>query len=670
MAVQTLKLDVGNDQNSILLGGLFDAAHDAIAVVGEDGSVLFWNRQASKLFGWSTGEMIGQKFIRMVLPQEIDQNGQRNPLGFLNGEVDAPMPTQGIKVPVVRRDGSLFTVELTATPIALTGGRAFGAFIRDVTVDKTAEDRLHENEASLAIAKAQFVFAIEALDAGFAMFDRDERLVICNSKYREIYKAAADDIVPGVRHEQIPWFKVLSQGGEATASECDDASSNVTQRDHKIGDVWIRVNDHRTEDGGFVSLHTDITALKQQQHELRVARDAADAANRAKSEFLANMSHEIRTPMTAILGYADMLLSEGDIADAPPQRIEAIETIRRNGHHLLEILNDILDISKIEAGRMALETMEVDLPALLRDVYNLMKVKADAQKLTLELAVQTPIPARIKSDPTRLKQILLNLVGNAVKFTDQGTVRLEAAVLDGQLRLSIHDSGIGMTTAQMARLFRPFTQADASMNRKFGGTGLGLTISRHFARLLGGDLTVTSESDKGSCFTAVIDPGPLEGVPTIDTLLVRPTAITSASTSDTGKPLAGVRILLAEDGPDNQKLITFVLGKFGAESAVAGNGRSAIELYEDSIANGRPFDCILMDMQMPELDGYEATALLRQSGHKVPIIALTAHAMSGDREKCISAGCSDYATKPVQRASLLLQIQAALGHTCPISNAA
>ena len=399
--------------------------------------------------------------------------------------------------------------------------------------------------------------------------------------------------------------------------------------------------------------------------ELQIAVEEARSADRSKTDFLANMSHEIRTPMTAILGYTELLSTE---TISTQEREEYVQTIQRNGHFLLSIINDILDISKVEAGKMTIERIETSIAGLIEEVMSLMRVRAHAKGLELNLRYATDIPVHAMIDPLRTRQILTNLIGNAIKFTEQGSVDIIVGCdeLGGKntspLWIEIHDTGIGMNQDQLANLFQAFQQADSTMTRKHGGTGLGLCISRSLALLQGGDVTVESTPDQGSIFTIRLDPclkpdtnmtrfdGPIhiesESSVTIDTTRV------TMEPSNT-KPLNGIRILLAEDGLDNQKLISHVLKKAGALVTIAENGKIAIDTFKACKQTEEAFDLILMDMQMPEMDGYTATTLLREQGEKIPILALTAHAMSGDRERCLDAGCDDYSTKPINRAELI-----------------
>ncbi len=399
-------------------------------------------------------------------------------------------------------------------------------------------------------------------------------------------------------------------------------------------------------------------ARSVRQQELRRAKEAAELGSRAKSEFLANMSHEIRTPMTAILGFADVLLERGNLRDAPPERIEALMGIRRNGEYLLGLINDILDLSKIEAGRMTVERIACAPVELVGELVALMSVRAESRSLQLEARFEGPIPRTIRTDPTRLRQILVNLLSNAIKFTERGSVRLIVRMPgeadEPRLAFDVVDTGIGMSSEQAERLFRPFTQADASTTRRFGGTGLGLAISRRLAELLGGDIVLMeTRPGGGSRFRLTIGTGPLEGVPMqTDPAIPAVPPVPAGPTGDSAgsAPLAGCTVLLAEDGPDNQKIIRHFLERAGARVIVVENGRAALDTLADL---GSAVDVVLMDMQMPEMDGYEATATLRRRGHRGPIIALTAHAMSTDRQRCLQAGCDEYLTKPVDRKRLI-----------------
>jgi signal transduction histidine kinase/CheY-like chemotaxis protein len=380
-----------------------------------------------------------------------------------------------------------------------------------------------------------------------------------------------------------------------------------------------------------------------------------ERANRAKNEFLANMSHEIRTPMTAILGYAELCLAP-DIPETDRRRYA--EIIHANGEHLLAVINDILDVSKIEAGRMTVDPTVCSPFRVVAEVRALNEMRAREKGLTLRVEVRGAIPEVVRTDPTRLRQILLNLVNNAIKFTDQGGIVL-AFQMQGdaggaeRLVFEVQDTGSGLTREQLERVFSPFVQADTSTTRKHGGSGLGLTISRTLARLLGGDLTCSSEPGRGSSFRVTIDPGSLEGVRRLDHFPASEDGQhPEFAPSGQGTELRG-RVLLVEDVAVNRRLISTILLRAGIRVDEAENGQVAVEKAMAARQGGQAYDIVFMDMQMPVLDGYEATRQLRQSGYMRPIVALTSHSMSGERQRCLEAGCDEYMTKPIDRLALL-----------------
>ncbi len=413
----------------------------------------------------------------------------------------------------------------------------------------------------------------------------------------------------------------------------------------------------------YMLVGRDVTQRRKEEAVLREAKEAAEHAAKAKSDFLANMSHEIRTPMTAILGFTDILSNDEEVRQDPKQARDAVDTIRANAIYLLTIINDILDLSKIEAGKMTVENVRCQPMQILTEIESLLRARVNAKGLAFDVECVGGIPEFIETDPTRLRQILINLVGNAIKFTEEGGIRIVARYTKEDekkfLQFDVMDTGIGMSNEQVNRLFQPFTQADNSTTRRFGGTGLGLAISKRFAEMLGGSLTIPHTSKyEGSCFRVTIDPGAIVGERLIEDPRSAMT-IARAEPDELAEPMPdiqGCRIMLAEDGPDNQRLISFLLKKSGAKVTLAENGEIAYHTALREKEEGTPFDCILMDMQMPTMSGYEATAALRQAGYTNPIIALTAHAMTGDREKCLKAGCDEFATKPIQRNDLIRAI--------------
>jgi signal transduction histidine kinase/CheY-like chemotaxis protein len=405
-------------------------------------------------------------------------------------------------------------------------------------------------------------------------------------------------------------------------------------------------------------LRNAITRLEEQNAlanqlalELRVAKEQAESATAAKSEFLAHMSHEVRTPLTALLGFSDLLR---DPRTSEILRQEYGQIVHRNGQHLLSIINDILDLSKVEAGKLQVEQVHCSLIEVLADVLSLMRVRAHECGVELEVEFLSDVPEHLFCDPTRLRQILLNLVGNALKFTSVGSVRmlLDYAPAPSLLTIAVHDTGIGMAEEQLEHLFEPFWQGHPATKR--GGSGLGLAISRSLAAALGGELTARSNEGHGSIFTLRLTVKLAPGTKMARSLSSSSeTAVASPRSSRRGSEERVVgRVLLAEDGPDNQLFLRTVLEARGLEVTVVENGRQAVAAAIEAVRRGAPYDVILMDMEMPELDGYEATREIRREGYDAPIIALTAHAMAGQQERCLQAGCDAYMSKPVDRGAL------------------
>lgn len=408
---------------------------------------------------------------------------------------------------------------------------------------------------------------------------------------------------------------------------------------------------------GFVS---DVTARVTAEIQLRHARAEALRASRLKSDFIAAVSHELRTPMSAIIGYAELLQDDPSVRSNAGSA-SAAEAILRNGEHLLSVVSDILDDSRVEAGAFSVRAAEIDLAQVAHDASDLLAIRARSRGIGLQFTADPRTPAFARADPLRVRQIVLNLVGNAIKFTDRGSVRVSVSSAGGAATVTVADDGIGMSAEQLEALFRPYTQFSGA--RACEGSGLGMALSRRLARMMGGDLRVASTPGHGTTFTLslpAIAPSLGDAPPVVE--IAHEAKADPAPEADPAPPLAGFRILVAEDGPDNVRLYLRQLGRAGAEVRVAANGREAVALAQAASAGvlDAPFDLILMDVQMPVLDGLEATRRLRALGFTVPVVAVTAAAGDEERARCMAAGCDGFLEKPVRQADLVSAARTAI----------
>ncbi len=518
-------------------------------------------------------------------------------------------------------------------------------------------------EAQAALARQQeFTQAVlENMADGIVACDAVGTLTLFNRATREFHGLPAAPIPPGqwAEHfdlyradgltpmptEEIPLFQAL-QGQPVQGVEMVIAPKDGPRRT-TLSDGRAFFDEAGEKLGAVVVMH-DITEQKQVEMQIRLARDQALASTRAKSEFLANMSHEIRTPMNGVIGMTALLL-ETSLTD---EQCDQARTIKSSADALLTVINDILDFSKIESGKMTVEQTPFDLRVVMAEVADLLQPRAQEKGITLSSSFPFDLPRRLQGDPVRLRQVLMNLVGNAVKFTLQGGVRLSAewradSSPNIALTLTVQDTGIGILPERQAAIFESFTQADGSTTREYGGTGLGLAISRHLIGLMGGQITLESQAGRGSLFTVS---------------LALPRGVEPDVQEDAARTLQdplGLRVLLAEDNPTNMKLARRLLEKWGCAVEGVGNGQEAT----CALARAQ-YDVVLMDVQMPVMDGLAAATAVRAAeqgtGRRIPIIAMTANAMQGDRECCLEAGMTDYLSKPIRAGELYAKL-ASLG---------
>ncbi|MGJ4932122.1 ATP-binding protein [Bradyrhizobium sp. HKCCYLS2038] len=500
----------------------------------------------------------------------------------------------------------------------------------------------------LSVRNMQLDAALNNMDQGLCMFSPDSHLQLFNESYLRIFRLSPDQIHPGMAVDQLLAARARAGTAVEQAEQyvaglraAHQARTPETRVDKLVDGRTIRLNFRPMPNGGWVTTYEDITESVRATEALAAAKEAAEAASRAKSDFLAMMSHEIRTPMAGMMGMIDLLA--GTRLDEEQRGLA--EIARESSRNLLAVVNNILDFSKLEAGRLTPEAIGFSLGHTLKGVTTLLGQQARDQGVTLEISQAGDIPAWLIGDPVRIGQVLFNLVGNAIKFTHQGGVRVDAShrLISDQrveLRIEVIDTGVGIPADIQAMLFDPFTQADTSVSRKFGGTGLGLAICRQLCRAMGGEIGVDSEPGRGSRFWFTVQCGvgqrpEVASPPQQPAVPARPDRLT---------------VLVVDDTPIIRTLITKLLARLGCQFDVACNGLEAIAAVQD-----KRYDLVLMDMQMPEMDGMSATTAIRNldiPARDVPIIALTANALVGQREICIGAGMNDFLTKPIDPAAL------------------
>lgn len=517
--------------------------------------------------------------------------------------------------------------------------------------------------AELAASQHRLALALEAAGMGLWEYDCRTHAIEFSDNWRDLFghlhdpclgAAQFDALVPGDEREGV-----RSARRQLLKGEVDRIALEHQVVAPSGESAWMLTEAQVTERsaGGralkILGTCKDITARKKADVALRAALQAADQANRAKSEFLATMSHEIRTPLNGVVGLTELLTA----AELPPMEADAVGMIASCARSLLGVVDNVLDFSRIEAGRLTLEPIPVDVRRLAHELGDVFGVRGSEKGVRFELSVQPDVPQWITADPVRLRQILLNLLGNALKFTAAGRFGLAVRVEGGRepaLVFDVEDTGIGISPEDQQLLFTRFTQVDASNTRRYSGSGLGLAICRQLARLMEGDVAVASHAGQGSTFSLRL---PLQGAAP---------AVATAPAAPRAQARRDASLLLVEDNPVNRLVAQRLLQMLGYQNiATANDGREAVAACAQ-----RQFDLVLMDCQMPEMDGWEATRHLRAAGHRMPIIALTASAVAGDRERCLSVGMNDYLTKPIESALMAEKIDRWLEEQAPAAQEA
>jgi PAS domain S-box-containing protein len=512
-------------------------------------------------------------------------------------------------------------------------------------------------ESALRESEQRYRDLFNGMSEGFAVHELTADRTTGREQFRYLDVNAAFERITGVQRDTL-LGQTLDEAMPGSGEFWTEKFREVLAREEPASiqhfaafrGRYYEVFVYRAAPGQVACLFRDVSERKRFEESLQAAKEAAEAASRAKSEFLANVSHELRTPMTAILGFADLLVDGEDLS---VEQLGYVQIVRENARALLQLINDILDLSRIESDRMPMERTACCPWTIAEEAVNLLRVRAEEKGLALHVDHDPEVPPLMLSDPARVRQILVNLVGNAVKFTEQGQVRVRVSVAlapDGagrRVQFEVSDTGIGIRPESMQTIFEPFVQADMSYSRRYGGSGLGLSISRRLAERLGGQISLASELGKGSCFTFSLDPGPWEGLALAD----HPQRADAAPGLD--KFRCRGRVLVVDDVEASRELVRTLLERTGLTVELAEDGRSGCVLATQSAVEGKPYDLILMDVQMPELDGLDATRQLRSQQWTGPIVALTAYAMEGDRQRCHQAGCDHYLSKPVDLAQLL-----------------
>jgi len=626
---------------------IMNSALDAIITIDNRGLITFWNPQAEKTFGWKEEEVIGKRLSDIIIPS-YHKIGHENGMDHYSKTGHGPALNKLIELPAINVKGEEFQIELSIIPVKQGNTEFFCSFIRDITDRKLSEQALsHKEEKYRNIIANMNLGLIELDNNGYIQFANQSFCKMSGFNEKELINAKATELLAFGETK-----KLIKSKKELRTNAISDAYQTIVRNKDGKPRWWLisdapRLND-KGEHVGSIGIHLDITEQKKLENELIGAKEAAEASIEAKEAFLANMSHEIRTPMNAISGMANQL--KKTILDQDQQFY--LNTIRSSADNLLVIINDILDLSKIESGKLGIEKIGFEPKRIISQVMEVMQHRAEEKGLKFTSFCDQQLSEILIGDPFRLSQIMTNLVSNAIKFTPKGKVDISCKVLEDLeneqvVEMSVEDTGVGMEKVFIAHLFEKFSQEDNSVTRKYGGTGLGMSICKELIELMEGKINVISEKNKGTIVSFILrmPKGRLEDLPEkadmdVDTSL-----------------LNGKKILVTDDNEINRLLASTILLNFGAQITEATNGEEAFKYL-----NVENFDLILMDIQMPVMDGLEATKLIRKNiKNHIPIIALTAFALKGDNQKCFDAGMDDYLSKPFEETQLLEIVSRWLG---------
>jgi PAS domain S-box-containing protein len=622
---------------------VFNNSAVAIIVIDQDDRIVAWNPFTEKLLAYDKNDLFNKPIRELYSPQEWE----RIACSRTNGQGGvADFETQ-----VLKKDQTSLSVNISTSLIKDSDRRGVSSImiVQDLTKQKMTEQRIKESENKIRII-------LDNSAAAIMLTDEQERIISWNRyteqmlgyQKNELYLRPVSGIYPAEEWQKIREMNIRKLGSK------HHLETRVVRKDGQMIDIDLSVNILKDTDSkiiGSVGIMQDITEQKRMQQMLVQAKIAAEEASSAKSLFLANMSHEVRTPMNTIIGMIDLTL-DSQLTD---EQRENLRTVKDAADILLSLLNDILDLSRVEAGKIQLESIELNVPNIVKSVCKGLSVLAHQKNLDIVWDIDSNIQETLVGDPVRIRQVLVNLINNAIKFTFRENIVVGAKIQTStpthcELLFFVKDQGIGIPQGKLETIFDVFTQADASTTRRFGGTGLGLSISKRLVEMMGGRIWVESEEYKGSTFyfTAMLKYVGKETVVPTPTPTVEEVAVSPGTSVVEVKPLT---ILLAEDNIVNQKMAVKMLEKRGWTVKAANNGKQVLEMLDDGA-----FDLILMDAQMPVLDGFETTKLIRENekktGRHIPIIALTARAMTGDRRRCLDCGMDGYVSKPIDRQNL------------------